>query len=50
VTIVFTDFVAFTLSTEKFAAEELVQLLHEYFTAFDHITAKYGIEKLKNTA
>src|SRR5436190_10883841 len=37
VTIVFTDFVAFTLSTEKFAAEELVQLLHEYFTAFDHI-------------
>lgn len=47
VTIMFTDFVAFTLSTEKFAAEELVQVLHEYFTAFDHITERYGLEKLK---
>lgn len=47
VTILFTDFVAFTLSTEKFAAEELVQLLHEYFTAFDGITERYGLEKLK---
>ncbi|MBI4475302.1 MAG: adenylate/guanylate cyclase domain-containing protein [Acidobacteria bacterium] len=47
VTILFTDFVAFTLSTEKYAAEELVQLLHEYFTAFDGITKRYGLEKLK---
>jgi class 3 adenylate cyclase len=47
VTILFTDFVGFTLSTEKLAAEELVELLHDYFTAFDHIVAKYGLEKMK---
>lgn len=47
VTILFTDFVGFTLSTEKLAAEDLVRLLHDYFTAFDHINARYGLEKLK---
>lgn len=47
VTIGFTDFVGFTLSTEQLAAEELVGLLHEYFTAFDHIMARYGLEKMK---
>jgi class 3 adenylate cyclase len=47
VTIVFTDFVGFTLSTEKLPAEELVQLLHQYFTAFDQIVSSYGLEKLK---
>jgi len=47
VTIIFTDFKGFTLSTEKLAAEELVYLLHDYFTAFDEITSRYGLEKLK---
>jgi class 3 adenylate cyclase len=47
VTIVFTDFVGFTLSTEKLAAEELVTNLHEYFTAFDKICARYQLEKMK---
>ena len=47
VTIGFTDFVGFTLSTEKLAAEEIVGLLHEYFTAFDRIASRYGLEKLK---
>ncbi|MGH6630729.1 MAG: adenylate/guanylate cyclase domain-containing protein, partial [Burkholderiales bacterium] len=47
VTILFTDFVGFTLSTENLAAEDLVRLLHEYFTAFDHIVSKYHLEKLK---
>ena len=47
VTILFTDFVGFTLSTEKLAAEELVELLHDYFTAFDHIVARYRLEKMK---
>jgi class 3 adenylate cyclase/HAMP domain-containing protein len=47
VSILFTDFVGFTLSTEKLAAENLVHLLNDYFTAFDEITARYGIEKLK---
>ena len=47
VTILFTDFVGFTLSTEKLAAEELVEMLHEYFTAFDQIVARYRLEKMK---
>jgi class 3 adenylate cyclase len=46
-TIMFTDFVGFTLSTEKLAAEDLVHMLHEYFTAFDRISRRYGLEKLK---
>jgi class 3 adenylate cyclase len=47
VTIVFTDFVGFTLSTETLAAEQLVEALHEFFTEYDHIIARYGLEKLK---
>ncbi|MEZ5403810.1 MAG: adenylate/guanylate cyclase domain-containing protein [Bryobacteraceae bacterium] len=47
VSILFTDIVGFTLSTESLAAEELVNLLHDYFTAFDEIAERYGIEKLK---
>lgn len=47
VTIGFTDFVGFTLSTEQIAAEDLVVSLHEYFTAFDRIIQRYGLEKLK---
>jgi adenylate cyclase len=47
VTIVFTDFVGFTASTESIAAEDLVMSLHEYFTAFDRIVQRYGLEKLK---
>jgi class 3 adenylate cyclase len=47
VTILFTDFVGFTLATESLAAEDLVARLHSYFTAFDQITMRYGIEKLK---
>lgn len=47
VTILFTDFVGFTLSTEQLPAEDLVERLHAYFTAFDHIVTRYGLEKLK---
>jgi class 3 adenylate cyclase len=47
VTIMFTDFVGFTLSTEKLPAENLVHVLHDYFTAFDNISQRYGLEKLK---
>ena len=43
----FTDFVGFTLATEKLAAEDLVQLLNDYFTAFDQIVTRYGLEKMK---
>ena len=47
VTIIFTDFVNFSSFTEQLAAEDLVQMLHEYFSAFDQITSRYGLEKLK---
>lgn len=47
VTVLFTDFAGFTLSTEKLAAEELVTSLHDYFTAFDRVIRRYGLEKLK---
>jgi len=47
VTILFTDFVGFSSSAEKLAAEDLVHMLHEYFSTFDEIAARYGLEKLK---
>jgi class 3 adenylate cyclase len=47
VTILFTDFQGFTLATERLSADELVALLHRYFSAFDEVTAKYSLEKLK---
>src|SRR5260370_26804095 len=47
VTILFTDFVGFTLSTEKLAVEELVEMLHDYFTAFDQLVARYGLVEMK---
>jgi adenylate cyclase len=47
VSIVFTDFVGFTVATEALAADELVAMLHDYFTAFDRIVKRYGAEKLK---
>ncbi|MGH9566197.1 MAG: response regulator, partial [Candidatus Angelobacter sp.] len=47
VTIVFADIVGFTLATEHLPADELVNILHRYFTAFDNIMERYGLEKLK---
>lgn len=47
VTVCFTDFVGFTLSSEKLSPDHLVDALNEYFTAFDEIIARYGLEKLK---
>jgi class 3 adenylate cyclase len=47
VTIVFADIVEFTLSTEHLPADELVQHLHRFFSAFDDIMGRYGLEKLK---
>jgi adenylate cyclase len=35
------------LNGTESAAEELVSLLHDYFTAFDNIAIRYGLEKLK---
>jgi len=47
VTVCFTDFVGFTLSSEKMAPGYLVSALNEYFTLFDEIIDRYGLEKLK---
>jgi class 3 adenylate cyclase len=47
VTVCFSDFVGFTLSSENLPAEELISSLNEYFTAFDEIIGRYGLEKLK---
>jgi class 3 adenylate cyclase len=47
VTILFTDFQGFTVSTEKLSADQLVKALHQYFTAFDAIMGRHGLEKLK---
>ena len=46
-TILFTDFKGFTTMSEKLSPKELVADIHECFSAFDHITAKHGIEKIK---
>ncbi|MCD6011043.1 MAG: hypothetical protein K0Q79_905 [Flavipsychrobacter sp.] len=47
VTVMFTDFVNFTSAGEKMGAQELIDELHTCFKAFDEITAKYNIEKIK---
>jgi len=47
VTVLFTDFKGFTAMSEMVTPQQLVQDLNECFSAFDHITAKYGIEKIK---
>ena len=47
VTVLFTDFKGFTQLSEKLTAKELVGEINECFSAFDHITQKHGIEKIK---
>jgi adenylate cyclase len=47
VTILFTDFVNFTVAGERMTPKELVSELHHCFKAFDEITGRYNIEKIK---
>ncbi len=47
VTVIFTDFVDFTIHAEKMSPAELIAELHTCFKAFDDISGKYGIEKIK---
>ena len=47
VSVLFTDFVNFTQSSEKMGAERMLVELNECFTAFDLIMEKHGLEKIK---
>ncbi len=47
VTVVFTDFAGFTSSCAGVTAYELVDALNRYFSAFDDIVGRYGLERLK---
>jgi class 3 adenylate cyclase len=46
-TILFADFQGFTLLAERMEPAELLALLDQYFTSFDEIIARHGLEKLK---
>jgi adenylate cyclase len=46
-TILFADFQGFTILAEQAEPAALVGLLDQYFTAFDDIVARHGMEKLK---
>jgi len=47
VTVLFTDFKAFTAYSEQVNPEELVKRLGYYFAGFDDIMEKYELEKIK---
>lgn len=47
VTVLFTDFVGFTMISEKMTPEHLVGELNLIFSEFDTIISKYPIEKIK---
>jgi ligand-binding sensor domain-containing protein/class 3 adenylate cyclase len=47
VTVLFTDFVSFTTASQRMSPQALVDELHSLFRAFDEITGRYGIEKIK---
>jgi class 3 adenylate cyclase len=45
--VLFTDFEDFTQSTEHLPPAEVIRRLGTYFTEFDQICARYGLEKIK---
>ena len=47
VSVLFTDFVDFTIVSERMTSQQLVEELHNCFKAFDGIISKYNIEKIK---
>ena len=47
VTVLFTDFKGFTDASATMDARDVVERLNHYFKAFDRITSKHGIEKIK---
>ena len=47
VTVMFTDFQAFTRHSQNLSPEKLVKSVDYFFSAFDTIIEKYGLEKIK---
>ncbi len=47
VTVMFADFGNFTQAAERLSPQELVSAVDAYFTAFDRIVDRHGLEKLK---
>lgn len=47
VTVMFTDFKGFTQYAEKLSPEELVDAVDYYFSKFDEIIERHGLEKIK---
>ncbi|MCA6075623.1 adenylate/guanylate cyclase domain-containing protein [Fulvivirga sedimenti] len=47
VTVLFTDFKGFTYYSEDLTPEQLVKSVDFYFSKFDEIIEKYGLEKIK---
>jgi adenylate cyclase len=47
VSVLFADITGFTPAAERLAAEEVVVLLNEIFSAFDELVARHGLEKIK---
>jgi class 3 adenylate cyclase len=45
--VLFSDIKGFTSVAEKMTAQELVKEINTYFSAFDGIIQKYGLEKIK---
>ena len=45
--VLFADIVGFTEMSTGMAPEDLVTLLNDLFTAFDHVAEKHGLEKIK---
>ena len=47
ITVLFTDFKAFSLIAERISAERLVKSVDYYFKNFDEITERHNLEKIK---
>ena len=47
VSIMFGDFCGFTKLAEQMEPKTLIELLNQYFSAFDQIVSKHNVEKLK---
>jgi class 3 adenylate cyclase len=47
VTVLFADLVGFTRRSQRSRPQQVVQFLDELFTAFDQLTRRHGLEKIK---